>query len=440
MTSRRTCVVGAGWSGLACALTLQQQGARVTLIDAAPRPGGRARRVDVVLGGERFALDNGQHLLVGAYRQTLRLIEQVGLDPARMLLRVPFGLRYPDGFALSARRLPAPWHLASALLAAGRFTLADRISLARDVGRWKRGGWLIAPDAPAREVLRFATPEVVRRVWNPLCLAALNAPLGQASGQMLLNVLKDSIGADTGASDLVVPRRDLSSLFPDAALRALKDGGADVILRAPVTALRARPDNRWTLELRDRAIDADAAVLALPPKHAAVLLESSTLAALAPAAAQLRGLATSPIATVYLRYAPPPRLAAPIFALLDDPGRRRFGQWAFDRGALDPSCSGVLAVVISGDGPHLGLERDALCRAVADQLSDDLDLPPPRAHHLIVEKHATIAPEPGLSRPPTSLPAPGLFLAGDAAESRYPSTIEGSVRAGIAAAVAALSA
>ncbi|MGE5336181.1 MAG: hydroxysqualene dehydroxylase HpnE [Gemmatimonadota bacterium] len=438
--SRHVCVVGAGWSGLACALALQQHGSDVTLIDAAPRPGGRARRVDVALGDASYPLDNGQHLLVGAYRETLKVIARVGLDPARMLLRVPFGLRYPDGFALAARRLPAPWHLATALLAAGRFTFADRISLARDVHQWKRDGWLLARDVPAREVLRFATPGALRRVWNPLCLAALNAPLDQASGQILLNVLKDSIGTGAAASDMLVPRCDLSALFPDAALRALRDGGARVILRAAATALITRPGARWSLALRDRTLDADAVVLALPPERAAALLESSALAELSPAVAQLRRIESAPIATVYLRYVPPLRLAAPLYALHDDPGRGRFGQWVFDRGVLDPARAGVLAVVISGSGPHLGVERDGLCKAVADQLSEDLALPPPLAHRVIVEKRATILPRPGLLRPAVSLPAPGLFLAGDAADSGYPSTIEGSVRAGIAAAHAAISA
>ncbi len=115
---RRIAIIGAGWSGLACALALIDAGRDVTVLDAAPQAGGRARRVQVRLGDRRYALDNGQHLLLGAYRETLALIRRVGVDPDVAFRRLPFALRYPDGVALAARRAAAPWHLAAALLLA----------------------------------------------------------------------------------------------------------------------------------------------------------------------------------------------------------------------------------------------------------------------------------------------------------------------------------
>lgn len=436
--SRHVAVVGAGWSGLACALTLAQRGARVTVIDAAPQAGGRARRVEVALGDATYALDNGQHLLVGAYRETLRLIAQVGRDPEQVLLRMPFELRYPDGYALRARRWPAPWHLAAALAGARGFSLADRASIVRDVRAWQRRDWQADDAADARAAIRFATPEVVRRVWNPLCLAALNVPLGAASATVFLNVLRDSLGADTAAADLLLPRRDLSAVFPEAALQALRAAGAELRLRCRVTALRRA--SGWSLQCADESLAADAVVLALPPARAADLLASAQRVELVPAIACLQRVDMAPIATTYLRYAAPPRLSAPMLALRDDPAAQRFGQWVFSRGALDPRCAGVLAVVVSGDGPHVALDRAELGAAAARQLTADLGLPPPIAQFTLVEKRATIQPRPNLQRPPTTLPAAGLFLAGDAADSAYPSTLEGSVRAGMAAAHAALSA
>jgi squalene-associated FAD-dependent desaturase len=435
--SRRVAVIGAGWSGLACALTIAEGGARVALIDAAPQPGGRARRVEIALGDTTYALDNGQHLLLGAYRETLRLIERVGLDRDRVLLRRPFELRYPDGCVLQARRWPAPLHLAAALMKALGFSLADRISIARDVHAWRRSGWHASDAASARSITRFATPAVVRRVWNPLCLAALNVPLEAASASIFLNVLRDSLGACAEASELMLPRRDLSALFPDAALQSLQRCGAE-LLHGQAAALRRR--SGWTVELGDRLLDVDAVVLALPPPRAAALLATAGLPALGSIVEALQRIEMAPIATVYLRYATGTRLVAPMLALRADPAAQRYGQWVFDRGALDLDCAGVLAVVVSGDGPHRDLDRAALAAAAAHQLTDELALPPPLAYCAIVEKRATIQPRPGLRRPPTQLPAAGLFLAGDSADSPYPSTLEGSVRAGIAAAHAALNA
>jgi squalene-associated FAD-dependent desaturase len=431
--SRHVAVIGAGWSGLACALELTAGGDRVTLIDAAPQPGGRARAVGVRLGDREFLLDNGQHLLIGAYRETLRLMDEVGVRADDALLRVPFELRYPDGFLLRARRWPAPLHLAAGLVAARGLDWAQRRHVVALALHWRARAWTIGGDAPASALFAGAPAEVVRRLWRPLCLAALNVELEAASAQVLLNVLRDSLGGGARAADLLIARRDLTQAFAAPALDTLRRRGAEVRLRHPVRRLQ-RSDARWRVEGGAGASLVDAVVLALPPERAAALLTSAGDAALAPAVAQLCAVDAAPIATVYLRYRPEVRLPWPACALLDDPAAGRFGQWVFDRGRLDRSNAGVLAVVISAATAALSADRQTLAAAVSGQLGADLGLPQPLASAVLAEKRATIVPSPGLQRPPARLAAPSLYLAGDAAASPYPSTLEGSVRSGLAAA------
>lgn len=431
--SSRVAVIGAGWSGLACALELVQRGIAVTLLDAAPQPGGRARAVKVRLGDRTFALDNGQHLMIGAYRETLRLMSRAGVDPEGALLRLPFELRYPDGFLLRARRLPAPLHLAWGLLTAKGIGWADLRHLASFALRWRARGFKLGVDVPASRLFEAAPAPVVRRLWRPLCLAALNVELHEASAQLLLNVLRDSLAARADASDLLIPRLDLSAAFAGPALAALQAAGAEVRLRSPVQRLD-RTSSRWLIEGRGSNSEADAVVLALPPQRAAALLASTRLADLAPATELLHAVEAAPIATAYLRYEASLRLPWPACALLDEPAADRFGQWVFDRGYLDRANAGVLSVVISAAGAALAGPPASLAASVARQLSAELGLPNPGASAVLAEKRATIVPSPGLRRPPTRLPAAFLYLAGDAADGDYPSTLEGSVRAGIAAA------
>ena len=78
-------VVGGGWAGLAAAVTLAERGAPVTVFEASRSLGGRARRVSI----DGIDLDNGQHVLIGAYRETLRLMRLVGVDPDELLVRFP---------------------------------------------------------------------------------------------------------------------------------------------------------------------------------------------------------------------------------------------------------------------------------------------------------------------------------------------------------------
>jgi squalene-associated FAD-dependent desaturase len=433
----RVAIVGAGWSGLACAMELVRRGLRVTLLDAAPAVGGRARGLRIRIGDHDYGLDNGQHLLIGAYRETLRLMREAGVDPAAVLLRLPFEIRYPDGVVLRARRLPAPIDLAAAVLAAKGLGWRDRLQALAFTVRWRARDWRLAADMPASALYEGSPAEIVRRLWRPLCLAALNVELHDASAQMLLAVLRDAFAGGAGAADFLIPRADLSSALAAPAASWLADRGAELHLKTPALALRRNAD-AWRLQSRTHALDADAVVLALPPPRAAQLLDSAMQPALGPAVAQLRAVAMAPIATVYLRYPAGVRLDLPAVALLDDPDARRHGQWVFDRGWLDAANSGVLSVVISAAGNAGGLGADALVGAVAAQLTNALGLPQPLAGVAITEKRATIVPSPGLRRPPARLPLSGLYLAGDAAASDYPSTLEGSVRAGIAAAQALL--
>jgi hypothetical protein len=295
----------------------------------------------------------------------------------------------------------------------------------------------VAADHPASELFAALPPDLVRRLWRPLCLAALNVELEQASARVLLAVLRDSLGAAAGASELLLPRTDLSALLPDAALRWLAARGAELRLHTPVLGLDfpAGAPAPPRLRLRDGQLRASAVVLALPPARAAALLAGGP-PALAGCADELRRVAAAPICTTFLRYAPSTRLARPFFALLDEPARGHYGQWIFDRGALDPRLAGVMAVIVSGAGAHMELGREALGERIAGQLASCLGLGTPLDHYTLADRQATLVPAPGLERPGVALPAPGLYLAGDAARSPYPSTIEGSVRSGLLAAQA----
>jgi predicted NAD/FAD-binding protein len=114
----KVAVIGAGYAGLAAAVELAARGAPVTVFEAARELGGRARRVDY----RGMALDNGQHILLGAYRETLRLMRLTGADPTALLLRLPLQLVIPGRFSLQAAPLPAPLHLAFGLLTAHGLT------------------------------------------------------------------------------------------------------------------------------------------------------------------------------------------------------------------------------------------------------------------------------------------------------------------------------
>ena len=427
-------VIGAGWAGCAAAVELSRAGAQVTLYEAARTAGGRARRIDY----QGNTLDNGQHILLGAYRESLRLMRMVGLEPSKLLLRLPLQMRYPskgDGMNLLAPRLPAPLHLLLGVLRTKGLSLADKLSLARfaTAARWM--GWQLNLDCTVAELLeRFEqTDRLTQLMWRPLCIAALNTAPERASAKVFLAVLRDSLGASRAASDMLLPRTDLSALFPDAAIKWLQKNGGKVMLRNRVNAIHAN-DSGWTISSEQDTDQVQQVVIATSAAHA-----QSLVLGIDGALADMLDFEYEAITTCYLQYAPTVRLPAPMLALIDDPDNERWGQFVFDRGQLDATQAGLLAVVISASGTAAESGAQAIEASVAQQLAHDLQMPElatPLWCKAITEKRATFACVPDLPRPPNTTAHTGLWLAGDYTESEYPATIEGAVRSGVKVAAA----
>ncbi|HUF20830.1 MAG TPA: hydroxysqualene dehydroxylase HpnE [Burkholderiales bacterium] len=422
--ARRIAVVGGGWAGMAAAVELAARGMQVAVFEAGKLLGGRARRVEV----DGAIFDNGLHILVGAYRETLRLIAMVrqpgGTDG---LLRLPIQLRVEPGFALSAPRLPAPLHLAVALATASGLSLSGRIAAIRFMLAQRLRRFRCDPSLTVSELLaRHAQPQpLIDFLWGPLCIAALNTLPREASAQVFLAVLRDSLASTRAASDLLLPTVDFSALFPEPARRFVEERGGSVQTAAPVKAVHLR-GNDFEIESPQGGTFSDV-VLATDPHRACELLEP--LPATAALIARLRKFAYRPIYSIYLQYPDGVRLPGPMVGFRDG-----IAQWAFDRGQL---CNqpGLIAVVISASGAHQQLPHQELAHAVHTELAQWLPgLPVPLRHQVIAEKRATFACVPQLDRPGNRTPLPRLYLAGDYTDSEYPATLEAAVRSGVACA------
>ena len=408
-------VIGAGYSGLAAAVELAAAGRQVEVFEASRVPGGRARAAQI----EGYTVDNGQHILIGAYTETLRLMRAVGADPDRLLKRTPLRFEFPGEFVMAAPRLPAPLHTAFALLLARGLDWREKWAAIRLMQGLQASQFRIEPDITVTEWLdRNETPSRQRRLlWEPLCVAALNTPAERASAQVLANVLRDSLAGTREASDMLLPQVNLSALFPEPAAKFIAQLGCAVHLGHRVASLRRQGDG-WLI---DDAGPFAQIVVALAPYH---------LASLVPAlAAHVAHLEWEPIVTSYFSYPASVQLPQPMLGV--DAG---LAQWLFDRGRL---CGqrGLIAAVISARGRHLDLPTAELERGIHKEIARLVpNLPAPLAVQTITEKRATFACVPNLQRPPAQTGLPGLWLAGDYVAGEYPATLEGAVRSGVAAA------
>jgi len=416
----RVAVVGAGWAGLAAAVTLAERGVPVTVYEASRNLGGRARRVNI----DGVDLDNGQHVLIGAYRETLRLMRLVGADPNELLLRSPLELRYADGFRLRAPRLPYPLNLAAALLGAAGLSLAQAFGALRFMAALRVRGFRIEPDRSVGRLLdeHGQVGAMRAHVWEPLCVSALNTSAEIASAQIFANVLRDGLTGARAASDLLIARTDLGRVFPEPAAEYVKAHGGAVEIGTPVRRIERMPGGFRLNEVQTFS----GVVIACGPQHAGPILVQ--LPELVDALAAINDFAYEPIVTCYLQYPDSVSLPAPMLGFSGG-----LLQWVFDRGRLGGP-KGLLAAVISASGAHEELPKEKLVTRIEAELTAALGpLPEPRWSQVIAEKRATFSCRPALKRPGGSTPVPGLLLAGDYVASDYPGTLEAAVRSGIAA-------
>jgi hydroxysqualene dehydroxylase len=412
----KVAVVGGGWAGMAAAVGATRKGHDVSLFEAARHVGGRARALPMRLpDGTTAVLDNGQHILVGAYRETLQLMRDVGVDPERVLLRLPLRLRFPDGGGLSLPAWPAPLDAIAGIMLAGGWSLQDRLALVRTSLRWRQQGFQCAPALAVRELCDALPPRVMGELVEPLCVSALNTPTERASAQVFLTVLRDTLFSPRG-SNLLLPRADLGTLFPQRAGQWLQAQGGQLRLGHRVRDLSRRGDG-WLVDGQPF----DAVLLACASRDAVRLVEHCGVAAVS--WLELAGaLREEAIATVYATGGQ--RLPQPMLALRSGP--QAPAQFVFDRSQLGGP-AGLLAFVVSAcNADQESLEREVMSQARA------LGWLKLAALRTVVERRATFACTPGLRRPPSHI-APGLLACGDYVEGPYPATLEGAVRSGLRA-------
>jgi squalene-associated FAD-dependent desaturase len=427
-------IVGGGWAGMAAAVSACEAGHDVTVFEASRTLGGRARALEAALpDGTTITIDNGQHILIGAYTEVLRLMRLVGLAPDATLLRRPLALPFPDGSGLQtpayAASWPAPLDAIAAISTARGWSWSERLSLIRASLGWQLAGFRCAPELSVAQLCAGMAPRVLQELIEPLCVSALNTAAPRASAQVFLRVLKDALFGIRGGSHLLLPRTDLSALFPDAAARWLAQHGARVLTGRRVRQLRWQAPH-WLLdgEAFDRVIWASSSSnAALALVEYADIAPDSIANQLRAWSAKAAAMHFEAIATVYA-WAPQARLPHPMLALHAGPAAP--AQFVFDRGQLDGP-AGLLAFVVSASAGSREELQTAVLAQAAMQLAP-LGLGELQAVQTVVEKHATFACTPGLLRPEQAI-APGLFAAGDYVAGPYPATLEGAVRSGWAA-------
>jgi squalene-associated FAD-dependent desaturase len=425
-------VIGGGMAGMAAASLLASRGIKVTLLEAAEHLGGRARSVAIEHDSQVHLLDNGQHIMLGAYRETLKLLTTIGVQERDAFMRVPLTLDVRAGNKTALKLattsyLPAPINQLIGFLLCEGLKFSERMHVIKLMLKLKRNNYLLSSDTPLENFLQKnnQSDQIINLLWDPLCLAALNTPIKVASTKVFLNVLRDTFKSKN-STDFLLPKRDLSQLFSQPISSYLKTNQANILFSQRVKNIMPST-NGYKVSTKDKTFEASHVIVAMSPVRLRNVI--GDLPKLSHIAEQTDGYEYQPIYTIYLQYQRDTTLSAPMLGLTGT-----LSQWVFDRGILCGQ-SGLMAVIISAEGAHQLLTQDALALRVAQELRDAFpQLQKPLWHKVIAEKRATFSCNVNLPRPAHITPYQHLYLAGDYTYADYPATIEGAVRSGINAA------
>lgn len=433
-------VIGAGFAGLSAAARLTKRGARVLVLEARSRLGGRATAFSDRDTGE--LVDNGQHVLIGCYTDTLAFLADIGaMANVAVQRQLSITMIDRDGrrSRLACPMLPSPLHLVGGVVEWEALSWGDRLSVLRMAKPLRVARRSLRPGATAIAaspgetvdawlVRNGQTARIREMLWEPLALAALNQSVTEAAAPPFARVLAEMFGPDPQAAAIILPAKPLHQMYAEPARTFIERGGGSVRTGTPASvvvgsggAAVEAAGERWT----PRAI-----VSAVPWFKLDALVKGDR-SPLGDVIDRANRMTSSPIVTVNLWF---DRVVMPgdDVAFLGLPGRAM--QWVFDKRLVFGGSASHLSLVSSGASPLVAKTNPELVAAAIEELSDAM--PAVRAATLVRltvvrEPRATFSLAPGQpARPGPATAVPGLFLAGDWIDTGLPATIESAVRSG----------
>lgn len=415
---KKCIVIGGGLAGLSTAVYLSKQNISVNLLESSPKLGGRA--YSFLAKDGKTLIDNGQHIMMGCYSETLNFMRLIGAaDNLKYQSHLEISF-LKEGFKkikLKAARLPYPFNLLIGLLNYKAVSLNDRIKILKF--------FLKIKTYSEKELSRMTIEEwlnkekqgnnISKALWEIITVGALNTSVRKASAKIFADVIKEIFFKGDFSSTIIIPKYGLSETFCEPAARFLQNNNSEISLSHLVTGLKI--EDREVVEVQtDQTNFSDFSfVVSTIPFYALEKIISPDYLNKKP---EFR---YTSILSVHL-WLSDNKLQGDFYGLLGSPLH-----WIFNKGTH-------ITIVISDADYLMKKSKEEIFDIIKSELNKYTDIETDEIidFQLIKEKRATFIPSENIldCRPSVVTGLDNFFVAGDWVDTGLPSTIESAVKSG----------
>ncbi|MFO7527057.1 MAG: FAD-dependent oxidoreductase, partial [Ignavibacteriaceae bacterium] len=261
-------VIGAGFAGLSAAVYLSNKNIITTILEASPKPGGRA--YSFLAKDGKTVIDNGQHILMGCYRETLRFMNMIGASENLIYqsnLEINFLQNGGEQLKLKAASLPYPINLLFGILNYKAVSFKDKLRIIKFFLKLFTYSENQLSSMSVDEWLRKENQNTIinKALWEIIAIGALNTSISKASARIFSDILKEMFFNGMFASTIILPKSGLSETYCNQAEFFIQKRDGKIKTSHTVNGFKIE-DQRITEVHTDKGIisDFDYVVSAIP--------------------------------------------------------------------------------------------------------------------------------------------------------------------------------
>ncbi len=218
-------IIGGGITGLSTAVYLSKFGHEIELIESSPKLGGRT--YSFFSNSFQTEIDNGQHLLMGAYKYTLDFLKLTNaIDKLELQenLKVVYINKFGGKLKIDASKYFYPFNLINAIYNFNALNFNEKLNFIKFIIFLPFQNKSSLENLSVIEWLKKKNQSInsIKSFWEILTVSVLNTNIDEASAYLLKKMLIKIFFAGNKSSTIIIPKENLNKIFVDSTLEFMK--------------------------------------------------------------------------------------------------------------------------------------------------------------------------------------------------------------------------